>query len=274
MFRKRREEPKEPVTTTGLSYTETFVRKITDLLKQDLAADTYETTFKVIAELCHDDYDLNRAGAAAIALAEKQKPDSQLFRLYSKLAGDLFRKQCESERTSGRTTIFTGFYNSAIDAYLEGGYGTESIAVAFEHSHWLMVNALYKEEAGKQKYLDLSVKAFDEVLKRSEGKLAVFLYEQQQNRKKVADALVSVQPPAHLINVKNRESLETSVQTYRDLIAFLDEPCKTYDIAAYLSKELAAVLEKVMPDRASEYAALAEEFRQRHGALLSEEGIS
>jgi hypothetical protein len=30
----------------------------------------------------------------------------------------------------------------------------------------------------------------------------------------------------------------------------------------------------VMPDRASEYAALAEEFRQRHSALLNEQGIS
>ena len=272
MTRKPPEEPKEPVTS-GLSHTETFIKKIVDLLKEGLTDENYEAMLGSILELCEGNYDLNRAGAAAMKVAEKHRVGRGAFNLYSKMAGDLFKMQCESERSSSRTTIFTGFYNSAMDSYLDGGYIKEAVAVVFEHSHWLMRNALYKDEAGKQKYLDLSVKAFDEVMKRAEGELAAFIHEQQEGRRNAVDALRNVQPPAHLANVNDKTQLEAGAQTYQELIAFLKESCNTCDIAASFAKELAAVLEKDLPDLSREYAALAENLQQQHVALLKEHGI-
>ena len=272
MGKKAREEPRESMTS-GLSHTESFIKKSTALLKEGLTDETYDATFKSVLELCKDSYDLNRAGAAVMKVAEKQRFRSETFNLYCKMAGDLFKMQCESERSSGRTTIFTGFYNSAMDAYLDGGYINEAVAVSFEHSHWLTRSALYRDEAGKQKYLDLAVKAFDEVMKRAEEELVAFIYEQREGRKNAADALRSVQPPAHLANVKEPAQSEAGTQTYRELIAFLEETCHTYDIAATLAGELAAVLEKVLPDLSGEYATLAEELQQRHVALLEEHDI-
>jgi hypothetical protein len=274
MWKRHDSEPRESVTTSGLSYTEAFVKKITSLLQQGLTADNYEQTLKAIMEQCTDDYDLNRAGAAAAKLAEREKRGTEQFRLYNKMAGDLFRMQCGSERTSGRTTIFTGFYNSAMDAYLDGGYDVEAVGVAFEHSHWLITNALYRDEAGKRKYLDLSVKAFDEVIRRATGALAAFLYGQQEARKKAAEALQDAQPPARLTNVKDPVPLRADAQTYREMISFLEERCKAYDVAAYFAKELAAVVENTLPELAREYTALARDLLNRHVALLHDHGIS
>jgi hypothetical protein len=262
------------MSTTGLSYTETFVKKISLLLQQELTSETYETTLNSVMELCADDYDLNRAAAAAAKLAEKEKPDTERLKLYCRMAGDLFRMQCGSERNSGRTTIFTGFYNAAMDAYLEGGYGVHAMSVAFEHSYWLITNALYREEAGHRKYLELSVKAFDEVLRRATGELAMFIREQQGGRRKAAEALQDVQPPAHLRSVKDQARLSAEAQTYGELVAFLETQCKAYDIAAYFAKELASVLQDGLPEVAREYAALAEDLQQRHVTLLREHGIS
>ena len=273
MMKKHREEPREPVTS-GLSHTETFVKKITDLLKQGTTAESYEATFKSVLELCKDNYDLNRAAAAAMKVAEKQRFGSESFNLYCKMAGDLFKMQCERERGSGRTTIFTGFYDSATDAYLDGGYINEAAAVAFEHSRWLMRNALYRDEAGKQKYLDLSVKAFDQVMRRADEELAAFLYDQREGRKKAADALRDVQSPAHLTNIKDPAQLRAGVRTYHELIEFLEKTCITCDVAAFLSRELASVLEKALPELAVEYRTLAEGLQQHHVALLDEQGIT
>jgi len=274
MWKRRHSATPEAVTTSGLSYTESFVKKITSLLQQGLSAENYEQTLKTIMELCTDDYDLNRAGAAAAKLAEKGKRGAEPFKLYWKMAGDLFKMQCGSERTSGRTTIFTGFYNSAMDAYLDGGYDMEAVAVAFEHSHWLITNALYRDEAGRRKYLALSVKAFDEVMKHATSELAAFLHEQQGGRKKAADALQDAQPPAHLTGVKDAARLRVDAQTYRDMIAFLEERCKAYDVAAYFAKELATVLESTLPELGRECAALARDLHERHVTLLREHGIS
>jgi len=272
-MKTRGEEPTEHVSG-GLSHTEAFVKKIADLLKEGLAAEDYEATLQTITDLCKDNYDLNRAGAAAMAVAEKQPYKSETFNLYCKMAGDLYRMQCESERSYGRTTIFTGFYNAAMDAYLDGGHIKEAAAVAFEHSHWLVRNALYRDEAGKQKYLALSVTAFDEVMKRSKGELADFIYKQREGRRKAADALQTVQPPAHLTSIKDPAGLGAGVQIYRELIAFLEQACEACDIAVYLSRELAAALEKALPELAEEYTTLAEGLDQRHVALLDEQDIS
>ena len=272
MRKKRSSEPREPVTT-GLSYTENFVKQTADMLKEELTDDSYEQTLKTIVDRCEDNYDLNRAGAAAMKLAEGDKRGSETFKLYCKMAGDLFRLQCEAERTSGRTTIFTGFYNDAMDAYLEGGYISEAIAVAFEHSYWLITSALYRDEAGRRKYLDLSTKAFDEAMVRSSEKLASFVRQQQEGRLKAADALQEVQPPAHLSNVNEPDRLRADAQTYRELISFLEENCSASDIAAYFAGELAAVVETALPELARDYAALATELRQRHAALLQEHCI-
>jgi len=258
---------------SGLSHTEAFMGKITELLKQELTGEAYEATLKTIVELCEDNYDLNRAGAAATKLAEKQKRASKDFKLCCRMAGDLFRMQFESERNSGRTTIFTGFYNSAMDAYLDGGYIKEALGVSFEHSYWLMRNALYRDEAGKQKYFELSLKAFNEVLKRADEKLAAFIYQQQEGRKSAADALRNVQPPAHLAGVKDPGRLEAGVQTYRELIAFLAGTCGAHDVAASLCRELADLLEPVLPDLAGEFATLAGELQEQHVAMLEERGI-
>ena len=272
-MKKRGEEPRAPVAS-GLSHTEAFVKKTADLLKQELTSETHEATLQTILELCKDSYDLNRAGAAAMVVAENQPNKSETFNLYCKIAGDLYRMQCESERNSGRTTLFTGFYDSAMDAYLDCGYIKEAVAVTFEHSHWLMRNALYRDEAGKQKYLRLSVNAFDEVMRRSEGELATFVYEQRDGREKAADALRDMQPPAHLTNIKDPGQLRASVRIYRELIEFLEQVCKACDIAAYLSRELAAVLEKILPELAGEHTTLAEGLQQRHIALLEKHGIT
>ncbi len=270
--RKPREEPKEPVTS-GLSHTEAFIAEISELLKERLNSETYDATFKTVLEHCENNYDLNRAGVAAAKVAEKHSSKSETRSLYFKMAGDLYRMQCESERDSGRTTIFTGFYNAAMDAYLDGGHIKETIGVAFDHSLWLMRNALLRDEAGKQKYFDISVKAFDDVIKRADEKLAAFIHEQQEGRRNAATALISVQPPAHLANVKDPVQLEADAQTYRELIAFLGESCGAYDVAASLSRELAEVLETGLPDLSGEFAALAEELQQRHVAMLEEHGI-
>ena len=270
--KKRHPEPKESVTT-GLSYTETFVKNTADLLKEELTAESYEQTLKTIVDRCEDNYDLNRAGAAAMKVAESDKRGSETFRLYCKMAGDLFKLQCEAERTSGRTTIFTGFYNDATDAYLEGGYTNEAIAVAFEHSYWLLTNALYRDEAGRRKYLDLSTKTFDEAMGRSSEELARFVRQQQGGRVKAADALQDVQPPAHLSNVNDPNQLRADAQTYHELIAFLAENCHACDIAAYFAAELATVLETALPELARECAALATELQQRHAALMQEHAI-
>ena len=274
MWKRRHAEPTEAVTTSGLSYTESFVKKITSLLQEGLSTEDYEETLKTVMELCTDDYDLNRAGAAATKLAEKGKRGAEPFKLYWKMAGDLFKMQCGSERTSGRTTIFTGFYNSAMDAYLGGGYDMEAVAVAFEHSHWLITNALYRDEAGRRKYLTLSVKAFDEVMKHAaRGELAAFIQEQQEGRKKAAEALQDAQPPAHLTSVRDPARLRVDAQTYRDMIAFLEERCKAYDVAAYFANELATVLESTLPELGRECAALARDLHERHVTLLREHGI-
>jgi len=274
MKKRRHPEPVEAVTTTGLSYTETFVKKICSLLQQELTAETYEPTLNAVVELCTDDYDLNRAGAAAAKLAEKEKRDTDKFKLYCKMAGDLFRMQCGSERGSGRTTIFTGFYNSAMDAYIDGGHNLQAISVAFEHSYWLITNALYREEAGRRKYLELSAKAFDEVMKHVTGDLAAFIHEQREGRKKAAEALQDVQPPARLSSVKDPARLRVEAQTYRELIAFLEEQCTAYDVAAYFAEELASVLQDALPELAHEYAVLGKDLRERHVTLLREHGIS
>jgi hypothetical protein len=250
------------------------VKKISSLLQQELIDETYELTLNAVVELCTDDYDLNRAGAAAAKLAEKEKRDTDRFKLYSKMAGDLFRMQCGSERGSGRTTIFTGFYNSAMDAYLGGGHSLQAISVAFEHSYWLITNALYREEAGRRKYLELSAKAFDEVVKHATGDLAAFIYEQREGRRKAAEALQDVQPPAHLTSVKDQARLQAEAQTYRELIAFLEEQCKACDIAAYFAKELASVLQDALPELAHEYTVLGKDLQQRHVTLLREHGIT
>ena len=271
-MKKPGKEPSE-LATTGLSHTEAFVKEIIALLKQGLTAENYRATLQSVVELCKDNYDLNRAGAAAIKVAEKQPYKSETFNLYCKMAGDLYRIQCESERGSGRTTIFTGFYDSCIDAYLDGGSINEAAAVAFEHSHWLMTNALYRDEPGKQRYLELSVKALDEVMKQSKGDLAKFVYEQREGRRKAAGALRDIEPPAHLATVKDPAELEGGVRIYQDLISFLEKTCQTCDIAAYFSRELAAVLATIMPDRVQEYSALASDLEQRHTALLDEHGI-
>jgi hypothetical protein len=271
--RKRGKEPRKPLET-WLSHTETFVKKVTDMLRQGLTAENYKAALQSILELCEGDYDLNRAGAAAMKVAEKKRHKGEAFNLYYKMAGDLFRMQCESERSSGRTTIFTGFYDSAIDAYLDGGYAKEAAAVAFEHSHWLMRSALYRDEAGKQKYLGLSSEAFDQVMKRADEELAGFIYEQREGKSKAAVMLRDVQPPTHLKNVKDAEQLRRDALAYRQRIAFLERTCKTYDIAAYLSSELATVLEKALPQQAAEHRTFAEELHQRHVALLDEHGIS
>jgi len=273
MMKKRGEKSTEDVTS-GLSHTEAFVKKIRELLKLGLTAEDYEATLQTVVGLCKDNYDLNRAGAAAMAVAEKQPYKSETFNLYCKIAGDLYRMQCKSERGSGRTTIFTGFYNSAIDAYLDGGYIKEAAAVAFEHSHWLMRNAFYREEAGKERYLQLSVTAFDEVIKRCEGELADFIYGQREGRRKAADALQTVEPPAHLTTIKDPAGLRAAVQINRELLSFLEQVCRTCDIAAYLSKELATVLEKALPELAGEYTNLAKGLEQCHVALLGEHDIS
>lgn len=273
IWKKRQPEHREAVTTSGLSYTEAFVKKTTDLLKQELTAESYERIFKTIVEQCRDSYDLNRAGAAAVKVAENVERGSETFRLYCRMGGDLFKMQCEAERTSGRTTIFTGFYNSAMDAYLEGGYTEEAAAVAFEHSHWLVTNALYRDEAGRRKYLSLSVKAFDETMRHSDGELAVFIHQQQEGRRKAAEALHDVRPPAHLTNVNDPGRLEADAQTYRELIAFLEENCNAFDVAAYFARELATVLENALPELARECAALATDLQRRHLALLAEHGI-
>jgi hypothetical protein len=272
MRRKPPEEPKES-STSGLSHTEAFIGKITELLKERLTGETYEATLKTVVELCEDNYDLNRAGTAAMKVAEKQSSKSEARGLYFKISGDLFRMQFESERTSGRTTIFTGFYNSAMDAYLDGGYINEALGVSFEHSYWLMRSALYRDEAGKQKYFDLSVKAFNEVLKRADEELATFIYQQQEGRKNAADALRNVQPPAHLASVKDPGELEAGAQTYRELIAFVGESCGVHDVAASLSREIADLLETVLPDLAGEFATIAEEHQQQHATMLEERGI-
>jgi|GEM_PF-2910459 len=268
MRKKRQAEPKEPPTTTGLSYTDAFVKRIAELLKEKLTTESYDQTFRTIVDQCEGNYDLNRAGAAAIKLAESEKRDTETFELYCKMAGDLFRMQCEAERTSGRTTIFTEFYNSATDAYLDGGYVNQALAVAFEHSYWLTTNALYREEAGRRKYLALSVNAFDEVMRRSAGEATSFVYQQQEGRRKAADALQEVKPPAHLMNVEDPDRLRSEAQTYGELIAFLDENCSAQDIAAYFAGELAAVLEAALPELAREYAALATQLKQRHASFL------
>jgi len=274
MKKKRPSVPTEGVSTTGLSYTETFVKKVSSLLQQELTPETYEPTLEAVVKLCTSDYDLNRAGAAAAKLAEKEKRDTERFKLYSKMAGDLYRMQCGSERGSGRTTIFTGFYNSAMDAYLNGGHNLEAISVAFEHSYWLITNGLHREEAGRRKYLELSVKAFDEVMKRVTGDLAVFIYEQREGRRKAGEALQEVQPPAHLTSIKDQVRLQAEAQTYRGLIAFLEEQCKAYDVAAYFSKELASVLQDTLPELAREYTALGRDLQERHVTLLREHGIA
>jgi len=271
-MKKRRGEPEEPVTS-GLSRTDAFVKQIADLLKQGLTAETYEETLKSVTSLCEDNYDLNRAGAAAMKVAEKQPYKSESFNLYCKVAGDLYRMQCETERYSSRTTIFTGFYNAAMDAYLDGGWIREAAGVAFEHSHWLVTNALYRDEAGKERYLELSVKAFDDVVKRSQGELAAFIYEQREGRRKAADALLDIEPPAHLTGIEDAELLRAHVQRYQNLITILTEICTTYDIAAYLAEELVSALATVFPDEVPHYAALAVELKQRHEALLSEHSI-
>jgi hypothetical protein len=272
MKRKPREEPKEPATS-GLSHTEAFIAKITELLKEGLTGEAYEATLKTVVELCEDNYDLNRAGTAAMKVAEKQRSKSEIRSLYFKMAGDLFRMQCESERSSGRTTIFTGFYNSAMDAYLDGGHIKEAVGVAFEHSYWLMRNGLYRDEAGKQKYFDLSVKAFNDVIKRADEELGAFIYQHQEGRRGAADALRNMQPPAHLANVKDQAQLEAGAQTYRELIAFLGETCGVYDMAAGLSRDLADLVETVLADLSREFAALAEEFQRQHATALEERGI-
>ncbi len=272
MKRKPREEPSEPVTS-GLSHTEAFIAKITELLKERLNNETYDATLKTIVEHCEDNYDLNRAGVAAAKVAEKHSSKSVTRSLYFKISGDLYRMQCESERDSGRTTIFTGFYNAAMDAYLDGGHIMETIGVAFEHSFWLMRNALLRDEPGKQKYFDLSVKAFDDVIKRAAEKLAAFVHEQQEGRRTAAAALINVQPPAHLASVKDPVQLEAGAQTYRELIAFLGESCGAYDVAASISRELAEVLKTGLPDLSGGFAALAEDLQQRHVAMLEEHGI-
>ncbi len=274
MRKRRHPEPKESTTTTGLSYTDAFVKRIAELLKDELTAESYDQTFRTMVDQCEGNYDLNRAGAAAIKLAESEERGSETFNLYCKMAGDLFRKQCEAERTSGRTTIFTEFYNSATDAYLDGGFMNEALAVAFEHSYWLTTNALYREEAGRRKYLALSVKAFDEVMRRSTGEVASLVYQQQEGRRKAADALQEVKPPAHLTNVEDVDRLRSEAQTYGELIAFLEENCNACDIAAYFAVELAAVLQAMLPELAREYAALATELQQRHAALLKEHPAS
>jgi hypothetical protein len=274
MRKKRHPELKESPTTTGLSYTDAFVKRIADLLQQDLTAESYDQTFRTIVQQCGGNYDLNRAGAAAIKLAESEERGSETFNLYCKMAGDLFRMQCEAERTSGRTTIFTEFYNSATDAYLDGGYMNEALVVAFEHSYWLTANALYRDDAGRQKYLALSVKAFDEVMRRFTGEAASFVYEQQEGRRKAADALQDVKPPAYLTNVQDPDRLKSEAQTYGELIAFLDENCNARDIAAYFAGELATVLEAVLPELAREYAALAAQLQRRHAAFLEEHATS
>ena len=271
-MKKRREETREPATS-GLSRTDTFVKTISDLLKQGLTAESYDETLKNVTALCEDNYDLTRAGAAAMKVAEKQPYRSESFNLYCKVAGDLYRVQCETERYSGRTTIFTGFYNAAMDAYLDGGWIREAAGVAFEHSHWLIRNALYRNEPGKERYLELSVKAFDDVVKRSEGELAAFIHEQWEGRRKAADALLDIQPPAHLTAIKDPELLRARVQRYQNLITILTEICNTYDIAAYLSEELVSALAPVLPDEIHQYAGLALKLRQRHEALLREHGI-
>ena len=272
MMKKHHEEPRERMTK-GLSYTETFVKKITDLLKQGLTAENYEAALQSVLELCKENYDLNRAGAATVEVAQKQPYKSGTFNLYCKMAGDLFKMQCQLERDSGRTTIFTGFYNSATDAYLDGGYVKEATGVAFEHSLWLVRNSLYRDEAGKQKYLDLSVKAFDQVMKRADEDLANFIYEQREGRRKAAELLGEVQPPAHLANIKDAAQLNESVEAYHERVVSIKTTCKTYDIAAYLSSELATVLEKALPELAGKYTALAEELRGLHVALLEKHGI-
>jgi hypothetical protein len=274
MRKKRHPESKEPGTTTGLSYTDAFVKRIADLLHEKLTAENYETTFRTIVDQCEGSYDLNRAGAAAMKLAESDKRGSETLELCCKMGGDLFRMQCEAERTSGRTTIFTEFYNSATDAYLDGGHMNQALAVTFEHSYWLITNALYREEAGRQKYLGLSVKAFDEVMRRSTGDIALFVHQQQEGRTKAADALQDVKPPAHLASVKDPDRLRSDAQTYGELIAFLEHNCNACDVAAYFAGEVAAVLEAVLPELAREYAALATELKRRHAALLEEHAVS
>jgi hypothetical protein len=206
-------------------------------------------------------------------VAEQQLYKSETFNLYCRMAGDLYKMQCESERSSGSTTMFSWLYNSATDAYLDGGYIEEAAAVAFQHSYWLMTNALSRDEEGKQTYLDLSVSAFYEIMKRSKGKLAGFIYEQREGRRRAADALQSVQPPAHLTEVEDPAELAAAVQVYRELIAYLEQICEACDIAAYLATELAAALKRALPELAGEYATLAEGLQQRHAAILQEHGI-
>ena len=96
--------------------------------------------------------------------------------------------------------MFTWLYNSATDAYLDGGYIREAAAVAFEHSLWLMTSALSSDEAGKETYLDLSVSALYKIMKRSKGELAGFIYKQREGRRRAADALQSVQPPPNALS--------------------------------------------------------------------------
>jgi len=274
MRKRRHPESKESGTTTGLSYTDAFVKRIANLLHEKLTAENYEQTLKTIVDQCEGSYDLNRAGAAAMKVAESEKRDSETFALCCKIAGNLFRMQCEAERTSGRTTIFTEFYNSASDAYLDGGHMNQALAVAFEHSYWLITNALYREEAGRKKYLGLSVKAFDELLRQSTGDLALFVHQQQEGRTRAADALQDVKPPAHLTSLKDPDRLRSDAQTYNELIAFLENNCNACDVAAYFAGELASVLENVLPELAQEYAARATELRGRHAALLEEHAVS
>jgi hypothetical protein len=134
-------------------------------------------------------------------------------------------------------------------------------------------NGLYRDEAGKQKYLDISVKAFDDVIKRAEGELAVFIHQQQEGRKCAADALRNVQPPGHLASLREPAHLESGAQTYRELIDFLKDSCAAYDIAATIAQEIAGVLRKALPDLSAEYASAADDLKQIHVALLEEHDI-
>lgn len=271
---KKRGEEQRQVMISGLSHTEAFVKKIAELLKQGLTAEDYEVTLQSVIALCKDDYDLNRAGAAAMAVAEKQPDKSEAFSLYCKMAGDLYRRQCESERSYGRTTIFTEFYNSAIDVYLDGGFISEAIAVAFEHSNWLMRDALYREKGGKQKYLELSVKAFDELVRRCKGEVAAFVYDEREGRRESADALLGFEARPRLARIKDPARLRASVQGCGELTAFLEQACKTRDVATHPSRELANVLESAIPGLAGECVTLAEEIQHRHGTLLAKHHAS